>query len=217
MKPLLKIMLCLMLVFAVTFLILNLTGLLTVEQIRSWLVSAQQATPWYVFCIVILLLFADLFISVPGLPLILTAGFLIGPVLASIASIIGFTLAGTAGYFLSAKYGEKIVRTIVKDASQRKDAMETFREHGAIVILLSRALPMLPEVSACMAGLTQMPFSKFMLTWLLSIVPYCIIISYAGSISTIDDPTPAIIAYISIVSVLWLGWFLFQHLKKSKL
>ena len=86
-----------------------------------------------------------------------------------------------------------------------------FQAHGAVVILLSRATPILPEVSACMAGITHMPFTRFLLFWLLSTVPYAIIATYAGSISTFENPTPAILAALGLTLVLWLAWFIFRR------
>jgi len=84
------------------------------------------------------------------------------------------------------------------------------------MILLSRAMPILPEVTACLAGMTKMKFSKFILAWLISTIPYVLIISYAGSASSIENPKPAIYTAIGISVTLWSGWYLFINAKRKK-
>jgi uncharacterized membrane protein YdjX (TVP38/TMEM64 family) len=83
------------------------------------------------------------------------------------------------------------------------------------MILMSRASPILPEVSACMAGITRMPFRKFLLAWTINTVPFALIASYSGSISSISNPRPAIYAAISIYAVLWIGWWILKKYKSK--
>lgn len=216
MKPLLKIMGLLALVFASTFLILNASGVITVEKIEAWLMAAQSANPIFVGVIVALLLFADLIIAVPTLATLLLAGYFIGALPAALAGAIGLLASGLGGYFISRRYGDALVVHVVKDAAEREKAVATFLKHGAVVILLARAVPMLPEVSACMAGLTRMLFWKFLALWLVNIVPYCLLAAYAGSISTLEDPTPAIFAAIGLSVFFWSGWALFNRRARAK-
>lgn len=214
MKPLLKIMGLLALVFASTFLMLNASGVVTIEKIEGWLLAAKSANPIYVGAIVALLLFADLIIAVPTLATLLLAGYFIGAVNGAIAGALGLLAAGVCGYWISRRYGEALAIHIVKDDAEREKAAETFRQHGPIVILLARAMPILPEVSACMAGLTGMPFWKFLGLWLVNVVPYCVLAAYAGSVSTLDDPTPAILTAIGLSAFFWSGWAIFNRRQK---
>ena len=214
MKPLLKIMGLLALVFASTFLILNASGVITIEKIEGWLLAAKSANPIFVGAIVALLLFADLIIAVPTLATLLLAGYFIGAFNGALAGAIGLFAAGLGGYFISRHYGEALVVHVVKDADEREKAADTFRRHGPIVILLARAMPILPEVSACMAGLTRMPFWKFLGLWSVNVVPYCALAAYAGSVSSLDDPTPAILTAIGLSTFFWSGWALFNRHQK---
>lgn len=211
MKPLLKIMGLLALVFASTFLILNASGVITIEKIEGWLLAAKSANPVFVGAIVALLLFADLVIAVPTLATLLLAGYFIGAFYGALAGAVGLLAAGLGGYIISRRYGEALVVHIVKDAAEREKAADTFRRHGAVVILLARAMPILPEVSACMAGLTRMPFWKFLALWSVNVVPYCALAAYAGSVSTLDDPTPAILTAIGLSAFFWSGWAIFNR------
>ncbi len=215
MKPLLKIMLIIAVFFATTFLLIKFTGVLTVEQIEGWLTQAKELSPIYVGTIVALLLFADLFIAVPTLTVVILSGYFLGYTYGAISALIGMSLAGVCGYILSHYYGEAILGFLVKDESKRNEAIHAFQQHGFIMILLSRAMPILPEVTACLSGMTRMAFSKFLLAWLISSIPYILIATYAGSISSIENPKPAIFTAIGISTLLWVSWFVYHRIKKT--
>ncbi|MFC7049446.1 TVP38/TMEM64 family protein [Emcibacter nanhaiensis] len=210
MKPLLKIMLFLASIFASTFILLNSTGLITVEKIELWFEIAKNVNTLYVAIVIAGLLFADLFIAVPTLTVIILGGYFLGPFYGALSAIAGLFMAGTCGYVISRKYGDRLVNFLIRDQAQRENALSTFNTHGPVVILLSRATPILPEVSACMAGMTRMKYAKFLLLWFLSGVPYSILGSYAGSISTLENPTPAILVAAGLTASFWLGWLIFN-------
>ncbi len=216
MKEMLKIMLILFVVFTTIFIFAKITGLLSLEQIEGWLTQTRNAPTIYIMAIVIALLFLDLFVTVPTLSLIMLSGYFLGYPLAVLASVTGLMIAGSSGYLLSFLYGSRVLRFLIKDDEKREDMKNTFHKHGFAMILLSRALPMLPEVTACLSGSTRMPFPKFLAAWSLSSVPYVLIAAYSGSISSLGNPMPAIFTAIGITSVLWLGWFLF-HRKHKKI
>jgi uncharacterized membrane protein YdjX (TVP38/TMEM64 family) len=111
-------------------------------------------------------------------------------------------------------YGNNLVNVVIKDKSQQTDMRKQFNQYGTFMIIFSRAMPILPEVSACMSGIVKMPFIKFISAWLISSVPYVIIATYAGSISTLDNPKPAIITAITLTSVMWCAWFVLKRVSQ---
>jgi uncharacterized membrane protein YdjX (TVP38/TMEM64 family) len=208
-------MLTLGLAFATTFLLLNATGVVTVAKIETWLSLARDADPLWVATIIVLLLFVDLIISVPTLATITLSGYFLGPVIGALAGIVGLVMAGLGGYTVSRRYGDLLLKLVVKDEAKRNEAVATFQEHGAVVILLSRASPILPEVSACMAGMTRMSLGRFLILWSASSVPYALIAAYGGSISSLDNPQPAIFAAIGLISFFWLSWLVVRRRGKE--
>jgi hypothetical protein len=69
------------------------------------------------------------------------------------------------------------------------------------------------EVSYCLAGAPRMgtprmPITKFITMFLLGTIPYALITTHAGSVSTVDRPTPAMVTTIVLSLFLWGGWFL---------
>ncbi len=215
MRHLIKVIAIIASFFALTFILVKATGILSVDQIKAWFIQAKEFSPLYVGSVVVLLLFADLFIAIPTLTVITLSGYFLGFQYGAVSSLIGLMMAGVFGYGLSNIFGENILGFLLKKEKARQEMKSTFIQHGFVMILLSRATPILPEVTACLAGMTKMKFSKFMLAWLISTVPYVLIISYAGSISSIENPKPAIYTAIGIAAILWTGWYLFNTKRKK--
>ena len=216
MKLLIKVIFILASIFFSSFLIIKFSCILTIEYIKNIFENIKSQNSSLIGLLVILLLVIDLFIAIPTMTVILLAGYFLGFQEAVIYVSIGLLIASMTGYFLSRKYGEKIINKLSLNKEQKKEMKELFFEHGTILIILARALPMLPEISACLAGTCKMPLKKFLLAWCLGTIPYLSIISYAGSISEIDNPMPAIYSAIFVTSVFWLLWLFIMKKNKYK-
>lgn len=211
MKHLVKAMLILALLFAFTFIAMKAMGVLSVEQIEAWLTYAQGLSPIYVGGLTVLLLLADIVIAMPTLTVTILSGFFLGSGFGAMSAIIGMTLAGIAGYGLGKRYGDGVLLFLLRDEDKINEAKTAFQNNGMAMILLSRAVPILPEVTACLAGATNMTLSRFLFAWLLSTLPYCFIAAYSGSISSMNDPKPALIGAALLTTTLWVGWLLFRR------
>ncbi|MEL6559979.1 MAG: VTT domain-containing protein [Bacteroidota bacterium] len=210
MKPLLRLMLVLAIVFASTFIIIRLSGAFSEDDIRRWLEDATTIDPVYVALAVILLLAIDLFIAVPTLTICVLAGYFLGFYWRAFSASAGLMSAGLIGYGISRSFGEKILRIIIRSEQKRKEVITTFNQYGLAMILLSRSSPIFPEVCACMAGITRMRFLKFYLAWSVNSIPYAVVAAYSGSISSYDNPKPAIYTMIGLYLFLWLIWFVYR-------
>jgi len=215
MVSLLKVFLIISAIFASTFVLMNFTNLLTISDIEHWLNQATTLSPIYIGGIIAILLFADLFIAMPTLTICLLSGYFLGHTQGAIAALSGILLAGVCGYVISRYYGKNILGFLLKDEDKRNDAIRTFQDHGFVMILLSRAMPILPEASACLSGMTKMPFGQFFLAWLISSVPYVLIATYAGAISSFENPKPAVFTAIGITTFLWIAWYVYHRFNKK--
>ena len=211
MKSLIKIIAIMATCFAITFIIVKFTGILTIDQIEIWLTHAQNNSILTVAVIICLLLFCDLFIAIPTLTVTIFSGYFLGHIMGAVVAFTGMFLAGICGYGLSRYYGEKLLTFLVKDQIKRSEAIKAFEQHGFVMILLSRALPILPEVSACLSGMTGMPIKKFIFAWLMSTLPYVLIATFVGSISSFDNPKPAIYGALGISLFLWTAWYCYHR------
>ena len=149
MKPLLKTILKIAAIFATTFIIAKLTGLFSVEQVKSLFESIKSQPGIYIAVLSFSLLFLDLFIAVPTLTICILSGYFIGFPGGFLAALSGTSAAGIVGYLICQRYGDRILPVILKDNNERILMKEAFEKHSGAMILLSRALPILPEVSAC--------------------------------------------------------------------
>ena len=200
--------------FALTFIFGRIFGILTIENVTNWLELAGSVDPIWLAGTVILLLFLDLFVAVPTLTITILAGFFLGFPAGATAAFTGMSLAAFSGYAISRIWGESAVSFLVRDKNDRQEMAETFQRNGPTMIVLSRAAPIVPEVTACMAGATNMRFSLYVGYFTLSTLPYVLIAAYAGSISSPDSPQPAIYAALTLYAALWIGWYFFR--KKSR-
>lgn len=216
MKLLIKSVLILVAILTSTLLIIKFSGILTVEDIKE-IFSNLKSQPSYILgALIVLLLFVDLFIAVPTMTIIILAGYFIGFELAVFYTFIGLLSASLTGYFLSRKYGNKVLDKLSSNEEQKLQMTQLFNKHGVLVLVLSRAVPMLPEISSCLAGTCKMSLKRFLFAWSLGTIPYLCVIAYAGSISNLDNPMPAIYAAIGITVVFWFLWLIFMKINKLK-
>lgn len=216
MKALLKFVILLGAFFTFTLLLFKVLGVLSVDDIKLWLEQALSISPWIVGLIIIGLLLIDLFIAIPTLSLTILSGFFLGLELGVTYSSIGMIGAGSLGYFVSRTNGERLLRFVTKDEEQVTEMKELFTKFGPVSLMLCRAAPMLPEVTSCLAGVTKMPYLRYLLFYLIGTLPYSIIAVYAGSISSIDNPAPAIFAFMGMFAGLTFIWIIFLYFTKKR-
>lgn len=209
MKQLLAIALILGSAFASTFILIKTTGILTIEDINHWLAMAAEINPLYVVIVIFILLFLDLFIAIPTLTICILSGYFLGWMTGGLTSTAGMLMAGVTGYWICRAVGPNLLMRIYKDQKKLVEMQTIFSTHSTSVILMCRALPILPEVVCCMAGANKKSFFSFMNYYSISTVPYAFIAAYAGSQSSLTNPTPAILTAIGLSLTLWLSWFIF--------
>lgn len=216
MKDLIKTALVIATCFAATFGILVATGLLQRDDVVHWLEQARQIDAWIVALIVIGLLVADLFIAVPTMTVTLLAGYFLGPVFGALAAATGMITAGALGYVISNRFGRSVLRRIITDEGRLHEMEQVFSRYGLTVLMICRAMPILPEVSCCLAGITRMRFVTFGFGYLVGTLPYVVVCTWLGAQSSASDPMPAIWGAAVVSTVMWSCWFLLiRHHRRS--
>ena len=144
MKELLTTALILAIFFASTFVLIKVFGLFSIDDVKLlWLAQASEVHYLYVAFIVILLLFADLFIAVPTLTITILAGYFLGFAFGALSVFVGFMLSGLVGYTLSRRYGSSLLQKIYKDQGKLDEMQSIFTKHGPTVLIMCRAMPIL--------------------------------------------------------------------------
>lgn len=206
MRDLIKIVLVLGLAFASTFVVIKATGIFTTEDIRAFLVSAHDADPFWLVLVVIGLLWIDLLIAIPTMLTILLAGYFLGASLGGAAGATGLMCLGVTGYAMGRRVGRPLLLRIYRNEQRLSEIEKAFARNDLLVLFACQALPILPELSCCLAGVSRMPFARFLFGYFVGVVPFAFIVAWAGSASTLADPSPAIYTSIGLSVVLLLVW-----------
>lgn len=163
----------------------------------SWL---SQYGKW-AWVVAIMLLMGDLFLPLPATIIISALGFIYGPLAGGLISTAGSFIAGSLGYWLCRLMGE---RTAVRLLG-KKDYIRGKKLSGNVggwVVVLSRWLPVFPEVIACMAGLTRMPAGYFHGALLCGSLPLGFIYAYVGY-TGVENPGLAIGLSAVVPPLIW--------------
>jgi len=165
----------------------------------SWLQS-YGAWAWIAG---IALLVADLFFPMPGTAVMAALGYVYGPLVGGLIGATGSFLAGTLAYGLCRLLGRTAAIRIVKEGELDK-SRQVFSQVGGWVVALSRLVPLLAEVVACMAGLARMPVRSFFAAMACGCLPMGFafaIIGHAGA----ERPALALTLSAVLPPILWLA------------
>jgi uncharacterized membrane protein YdjX (TVP38/TMEM64 family) len=149
----------------------------------------------------ILLLIADLLLPIPGTVVMSALGAVYGFWIGGLISAIGAMLAGMFGYGVGRFFNEEFAKRWLGEEDFEK-GRNLFKKSGAWVLATSRALPILPEVLSCMAGLLRMPFGKFMVALACGSVPMGFLFAWIGTVGR-EQPAWGLAFSLGVPALLW--------------
>jgi uncharacterized membrane protein YdjX (TVP38/TMEM64 family) len=163
----------------------------------SWLTRSGK----WAWLLAILLLMGDLLLPLPATLIMAAIGYIYGPIGGGLISAAGSFLAGSFGYWLCRLLGEKTARRVLgeKDYALGKKLSGNV---GGWVVVLSRWLPVFPEVISCMAGLTRMPAAYFHGALLCASVPLGFTYAFIGH-TGIEHPALSIGLSAVVPALIW--------------
>ncbi|MFM2196631.1 MAG: hypothetical protein RLZZ505_63 [Verrucomicrobiota bacterium] len=147
------------------------------------------------------LLLADLLLPIPGTIVMSALGAVYGFWLGGMIASAGSMLAGMLGFGIGRFFNEDFAKRWLgeKDFEQGRSL---FARGGAWVVAVSRALPILPEVLACMAGLLRMPFGKFVVALACGAVPMGFLFAWIGTLGR-EYPSWGLAFSLGVPALLW--------------
>jgi uncharacterized membrane protein YdjX (TVP38/TMEM64 family) len=171
------------------------TGDAAIEWVRSW-----GAWGWLA---VMVLLSADIVLPLPATGVMSASGYLYGTLVGGAVSALGSFASGMLAYGLCRAFGHNLAEKLAgKDDLARGEAL--FRRRGAGIVALSRWLPLLPEVIACLAGLTRMPLRTFTAALALGSVPMGFVYAAIGAAGQ-SRPGLALSLSVIVPAILYLA------------
>ena len=164
----------------------------------------------WVFAIVLMV--SDLFLPIPASAVMSAIGSKYGMLIGFIINFSGLILAGFVAYFSAILFSRKGSSFICSE-KEIEEYSKFFNKYGGISVIVSRALPILPEVTSLMAGFSRMNFKQYCTSLVLGSAPVALLYSWIGS-SMSKEPVWGIAIAVSIPLLLWLP---FQYrLNKQK-
>jgi uncharacterized membrane protein YdjX (TVP38/TMEM64 family) len=201
---LLWIFLGLALIFMLPFLLWGADWNWTPEETVTWL---ETQGPW-AWAVALGLLMGDLFLPIPSSAIMAGLGLIYGPLWGGLVGAIGSCMAGTMGYGICRIFGQKAVtRLLGKSEEIRSKAM--CQRYGGWLVALSRWLPLMPEVIACMAGFLRMPWTTFITALACGTIPMAFTFALVGHLGA-EHPSLSILLSAAIPPFLW--WIIGRHL-----
>ncbi len=164
----------------------------------AWL---EGAGPW-AWAAGIALLGSDLALPVPSTVVISALGYIYGTFVGGLVAAAGLMLVGMTGYGLGWLFGERFARRWLGEQDYEK-GRRLFANGGGWVVALSRALPILPEVISCTAGLVRMSFRRFATALACGSVPMGFLFAAIGRAGH-DAPGWAFGLSLLVPALLWL-------------
>lgn len=125
-------------------------------QTADWL---REVGP-YAWLSAIGLLVADIALPIPSTAVMAALGMIYGPWTGGLIATGGSVLAGLIGYTLCRLFGRPVAQWLAGE-SMLAYGQGLFARAGGWLVALSRWQPILPEVIACLAGLSRMPLRVF--------------------------------------------------------
>ena len=148
------------------------------DELKSFLLQFKFLAP---IVLIIFIALQVLFAPIPGQAAGLTSGFLYGPILGTIYSIMGLMIGSYLAFFLSRKFGRPFVEKFVSPNTLKK--FDHFsKENGLIALFLIYLLPALPDDAICyIAGLTKIRIRVLMIISTIGRLPGFIVLNIIGS------------------------------------
>lgn len=201
MKRLFLLFLVLALLVLIPFLIWG-EDIETTMSIENTVETLQGLGGW-AWAVGIGLLWIDLFLPILGTVVMSALGLIYGPVIGALIALVGSLAAGLTAYGLARILGRKAALWLVGEKGLAEGERLFQGNPGGWLIALSRWMPILPEVMACMAGLSRMSFPRFLAALIAGSLPLCVVFAWIGSRGE-DSPVWTLILSAGLPPILWL-------------
>jgi uncharacterized membrane protein YdjX (TVP38/TMEM64 family) len=108
------------------------------------------------------------------------SGFFLGWVAGALVAFAGAMGSAVLGFGFCRVFGQPMFRRL-SGAGETDRIRSWLERYGAWAIVLSRSVPMLTETMSCLAGLSVLPWRRFLAWSTLGTAPICVVYAWAGA------------------------------------
>ncbi len=172
-------------------------------QLEQWLVGLRDSPPgaWATFGLMVLLLATDIFLPIPSSMLSTFSGWQLGWLLGAVATWLGMNLGAILGFALARRFGPGFASWFSKTRDLEKVRGLT-AEYGALVLVMTRAIPVFAEASVLIAGIHQMAWRSFLTAVVLSNLGIAVAYSAFGDFAEQHEWLPLALSVSVAIPVL---------------
>ena len=173
------------------------------ERIRAWV----EGFGWWAPVIIIVLEMAQVLLApIPGHVVGAVSGYLYGPWLGTLYTMVGLVLGSLLGFLLARRFGRPLMQRLV--SPETLNNLDRLADRGgALFFFLLWLFPLVPDDIACLAaGLTPMPVRQFLVLMTIGRLPGVFASVWVGANSGELSPTwlaGLLIGLALLAVVLW--------------
>ena len=165
-------------------------------------VARMRAAGDWAWLVGVALLVIDLFLPILGTVVMSALGLIYGWVPGGIIGSIGSIAAGLLAYGLCRRIGRRAALKLAGEEGLREGERLFQGELGGWLIALSRWMPVLPEVVACLAGISHMPMRRFLPALCAGSIPMSFVFARIGEAGE-HRPGLAILLSAGLPPLIW--------------
>lgn len=185
------------------------------DQVDEWtlkFLKSAGSRPFLTASVLGGLLASDILLPIPSSIVSTGCGILLGTAAGTITSLAGMIISCITGYWLGRAFGRPAAIRLVGGKDIEKFE-EVSRRFGIWALVIARPVPVLAEVSILFAGISRVPFPRFMLVTSLSNLG--ISLGYAAIGSLAADLNSFLTAFFAGICLPGLFMLVTRRLKKS--
>ena len=182
------------------------------EKFRAWI---DETGVWGRLAFIGMTVLQVVIALLPGEPFELAAGYAFGAVEGTILSIFASTLGSVLVFWLVRKYGVRLVEIFFSEEKLRSVRFLRTSPKRDFLFLVIFMIPGTPKDLLCYcAGLTDMPFSLWLMICSLGRIPSIVTSTVGGSALGSQNYTAAIIVFAVTLLISGLGLLIYDRICK---
>lgn len=167
--------------------------------------------PWAPVVSIVLMVSEAVAIPVPVTLVMVANGLAFGVWHGMLVSFIGGFAGAVAAFYLGRRLGRKVVERFVPGPALNV-ADSLMERRGGWAIVIGRWVPGIPcDPLSYVAGITRMPWLKFLVLTAVGLVPANLATAYLGAEATGDVKTSYWLIGLAVVAALWVAWKLLDR------